>query len=257
MATHILRRGLAGGKPLPAHLRQHFLTPTPPAVSMIVGNPFWKYPLAQIPPEPAAAPLIAAIRELPERPFRIISHDAEDGRVFNASFFDDEATMRAFLAWYGENALAPGSQFHGALADAAAEDKPDSTASLLFGAGNGVLADTRFGEYQLGMAVRYSHGVLRDEAAREAATTEGVSGEFEQRIAECMQAEGVQYFGRLVMNGDVAGGAGSLLTASRYGSLDDARRGTEAVNALCGQEISEWFSARESIIGTASRVLEL
>ena len=50
---------------------------------------------------------------------------------------------------------------------------------------------------------------------------------------------------------------GVWLTASRYGTLEDARRGTEATRELLSGEIGTWFSSYDSIIGTASRVLEL
>ncbi len=36
----------------------------------------------------------------------------QEGKVFNASFFDDPDKMKAFLAWYSENALHPGSKYH-------------------------------------------------------------------------------------------------------------------------------------------------
>lgn len=67
---------------LPSHL-QGFYTPAKPTTCMIVGNPFFKYALAMAKPTPEVAPLIEAIRELPDekRPFRILSHDSEDGRV--------------------------------------------------------------------------------------------------------------------------------------------------------------------------------
>ena len=90
----------------------------------------------------AEGPANAEGRELDVRPFRIVSHLAEDGRVFNASFFDDEAKMRAFLSWYAENALAPGSLYHHCLTKAAAEDDVLPTGdTLLFGKGVRVLAD--------------------------------------------------------------------------------------------------------------------
>jgi len=68
---------------------------------MIVGKPFWNDPIAVVPPRTEVAPLITAIRALDRsaRPFRIISHEDDTGRVFNASFFDDQQTMDAFLAW--------------------------------------------------------------------------------------------------------------------------------------------------------------
>ena len=137
---------------LPAHLRVPFYTPLDTASPrcMIVGAPFWRYFLAVVPPEPEVAPLINAIRELDVRPFRIISHVDEVGKVFNASFFENEATMNAFLEWYALNALAPGTKYSACLAAASGGGLPTKE-SLLFGQGTRVLADTRFGEFQLGM----------------------------------------------------------------------------------------------------------
>ena len=68
---------------------------------MIVGKPFWNYPIAVVPPVAEVAPLITAIRALESsaRPFRIVSHEDATGRVFNASFFEDQQTMAAFLEW--------------------------------------------------------------------------------------------------------------------------------------------------------------
>ena len=62
-----------------------------------------------------------------------------------------------------------------------------------------MLDDTRFGEYQLGMAVRYSLATFHSaEMEREAVVT-GTSSAFEQRLANAMMKEGIAYFGRLVM----------------------------------------------------------
>jgi len=236
---------------------------------MIIGNPFWRYPLAVVPPEAAVAPLISAIRELDPtmRPFRIVSHEDESGRVFNASFFDTEDSMHRFLDWYGENALDRSCQYHACLAPAAAvEMELPTPGTLLFGAGNNVLGDTRFGEYQLGMAVRYSRQVLRSAEMRDEAAKIASSVEFEQRIADCMSERGISYFGRLIMSCDTTrecGGetsktsSGSFLTAVRYGSLEDAQRGSAASRELLAEEIDRWFVSHTSVIGTASRVLEL
>ena len=67
------------------------------------------------------------------------------GRVFNASFFDDEPSKSAFLDWLSENALQPTGVYHACLAPAAAADELPTAETLLFGAGKRVLADTRFG----------------------------------------------------------------------------------------------------------------
>ena len=121
---------------------------------MAIANPFWRYPIAVAGDDAVksqVAPLIAAIRAAPQRPIRIITHKDESGRVFNCSFFEDEATMRGFLDWYNINALSPTGDLHECLRSAVAEEHELPTAStLIFGAGTQVLADTRFGEYQLG-----------------------------------------------------------------------------------------------------------
>lgn len=76
-------------------------TPVNNKTAMIVGRPLWRYALAVARPEPQMAPLIEAITALPSdrRPFRIVSHDVEDGRVFNSAFFDSTDHASAFLAW--------------------------------------------------------------------------------------------------------------------------------------------------------------
>ena len=116
-------------------------------------------------------------------------------------------------------------------------------------------------QYQLGMAVRYSRQVLRSAVMREEASVEAATADFEERIASLMQAYGVSYFGRLIMAEQPSGAGGedggTFLTAVRYGSLEDARRGSAAVRELMAPELDRWFSSHTSIIGTASRVLEL
>jgi len=241
-----------------------------PGRCMIVAEPFWRYAIASVPPSPEAAPLLDAIRKLDEsqRPFRIVSHETEDGLAFNASFFDSSEAMNTWLQWLSENALSPSGQFHGALKTAAKDNALPTPSSLLFGAGTKVLTDTRFGEYQLGMAARYSRQVLRDEEMLAEATEAMMDGDFEQRIAHCMQENGVAYFGRLVMLDTIeertagtaeraVGPAGSFLTVSRYGSLEDARRGTELVRQLLAPELDRWFSEHKMIMGQVQRSLEL
>ena len=257
--------------------------------------------------------------------------------------------MDGFLEWYAAEALQEGGKFQSGLAHALAPGESLPTPSLLlFGKGVELLADTRcerraayrrgvcrahhtrafraavcsggrFGEYQLGMAVRYSRGTFHNteiatvakqapfesrrlelRAARTRYTVplapsrrarrvlcgahsrvprrqEATRPEFEERIAAHMQYHGVAYFGRLVMLEP----DGSWLSVSRYGSIDDAERGTAAVRALMadevrstcpatvrprptaltrvcrGLQVSAWFSSYESIYGTASRVMEL
>ena len=84
--------------------------------------------------------------------------------------------------------------------------------------------------------------------------------EFEARLAKCMSERGVAYFGRLVMT-DVpegSGEVGTILTAVRFGSLDDARRGSALSRELFHSDLSRWFRpAPPTVIGTALRVLEV
>ena len=141
-----------------------------------------------------------------------------------------------------------------------------------------VLSDSRFGEYQLGMAVRYSRMVFRDEDAKEEAEQTALTTEFgahafrsaqprhssiasqltvapaEQRIAKGMNRAGVSYFGRLVMKGE---DGHQWISATRYGSIEDAHRGTAEVREMFAPVLSKWFVSYESIIGTAVRVLEM
>ena len=243
---------------MPGHLHESFYTPVASGRCMIVGAPFWRYFLAVVPPEPEVAPLITAIRELDVRPFRIISHVDESGKVFNASFFDSSETMSRFLEWYDANALTPGGEYHSCLASAApAGGMLPTPDSLLFGKGVHALADTRFGEYQLGMAVRYSHYQLRDQEMLEETRREAAKPEFEERIAACMQDHAVSYFGRLIMEQPLPDGGAEILTAARYGSIDDARRGSALSRELLGPEMRRWFASHSDLLGTATRVLEL
>ena len=162
--------------------------------------------------------------------------------------------MEGFLEWYAAEALTPAGEYQTGLAHALAPGEQLPTAeTLLFGRGVELLADTRFGEYQLGMAVRYSRGTFHSASIAAEAKAQATRPEFEERIAVHMQDVGVSYFGRLVMIEP----DGSWLSVSRYGSLDDAQRGSAAVQALMADEVSTWFSEYTSIVGTASRVLEL
>ena len=52
-------------------------------------------------------------------------------------------------------------------------------------------------------------------------------------------------------------GQGTVLTAVRYGSLDDCQRGTVASRDLLKDEVARWFSEGTTIMGTAQRVLEV
>ena len=122
---------------------------------MVVTNPWLGYPIAVVPPAPEMEPLISAMRTTELRPFRIVSHETEEGKVFNAAFFEDKTAMNGFMDWYAENALAENGQYYECLKSARAENTTTPTAgSLRFASGVETLSDSRFGEWQLGMAVR-------------------------------------------------------------------------------------------------------
>ena len=60
------------------------------------------------------------------------------------------------------------------------------------------------------------------------------------------------------MYGASCGAPPALLTALRYGSLDDARRGTAVVRELMGPELRRWFNNEHAtLLGTTTQVLEL
>lgn len=231
---------------------------------------------------PAVPTLLHAIKRYESRPFRIISHECEDGKLFNCAFFDSKADMSAYKAWYTACALTEGGKFYGPLSTAFADQSDMPTPETwLWGSGLEVLSDSRFGEYQLGMAVRYSRMVFRDEAAKQEAERAALSTEFgapshartlastltshttataastEQRIAEGMNSAGVSYFGRLVTRGEGSAEGHQWISATRYGSVEDAHRGTAAVKEMLAPELAKWFVSYESIIGTAVRVLEM
>jgi hypothetical protein len=84
--------------------------------------------------------------------------------------------------------------------------------------------------------------------------------EFEARIAAIMRDRGVSYFGRLVMTDEHEGSSkvGNIITAVRFGSLNDAVRGTALTRELLYPELSRWFKPLPTtIMGTAIRVLEV
>jgi len=234
---------------------------------MIVGRPLFKYPIAVVPPPEPVRPLLSAIRECESRPFRIISYEQESGKVFNCSFFNDEAHMHSWLSWLEEHALTPGSKYHVCLADATASGAADmlpTPSTLLFGRGTEVLTDTRFGEYQVGMAINFSRQLPLGTAQLDDMRAVAASAEFEERIARCMHEHNVSYFGRLAMletsesSAASAGEVPALITALRYGSIDDARRGTAVVRDLMRPELTRWFAnEHESLMGTTTQVLEL
>ena len=184
---------------------KHFVpTPTGLSTTMTIVNPFvHREPqLADaLQALPAVPTLLHAIKRYDSRPFRIISHECEDGKLFNCAFFDSKADMSAYKAWYTACALTEGGKFHGPLSTAFADQSDMPTPETwLWGSGMEVtkrqrgrpplrfaevaatvaqvLSDSRFGEYQLGMAVRYSRMVFRDEAVKDEAERAALTTEF-------------------------------------------------------------------------------
>ena len=172
--------------------------------------------------------------------------------------------MRGWIEWLSDNALTAGSHFHECVRSAMPEDEPLPTAeTLLFGCGTDVLTDTRFGEYQVGMSISFSRQVPLGSDEYAEMCEVAASREFELRIARCMEERNVDYFGRLAMLEDPRaaaerGSPPALITALRYGSIDDARRGTAVVRERMGVELGRWFGGgHTSLLGTATQVLEL
>jgi len=249
---------------VPEHLRQ-FVSLTlrmDAGRCMVIGKPRYQYPIAEVPAPKEVAPLLTAIRSCEARPFRIISYADEAGSVFNCSFFNDDGHMQTWLAWLTENALMPGSQFHDCMVNAVGDtDSLPTSETLLFGRGTKVLTDTRFGEYSVGMTVNFSRQTPLDEEKQAEMCDVFSSPEFEERIARCMLENNVTYFGRLAMLEDpdtTTDAPPALITALRYGTMDDAKRGTEAVRELMRPELTEWFGFQHaSLLGTTTQVLEL
>jgi len=85
---------------------------------------------------PAVPTLLHAIKRYDSRPFRIISHECEDGKLFNCAFFDSKADMSAYKAWYSACALTEGGKFHGPLSTAFADQSDMPTPETwLWGSG--------------------------------------------------------------------------------------------------------------------------
>ena len=246
-------RGVAQATPTAGNVS----TVVQPGTVMTVVRPF--APRSSLPEAlqalPAVPALLDAIKACEHRPFRVISHETDGGRVFNCAFFDNVDAFVSYREWFAEHALRPGGEFYADIAQTFADRGSMPTAeSWLWGTGTRILSDTRFGEYQLGMAVRYSQATFIDAAAAEDAGQRALDPAFERKIARGMQDAGVAYFGRIVMQEEASG---RWITASRYGSLEDAQRGTAAVKRIAADDISRWFSTYEYIIGTARRILEL
>ena len=119
---------------------KHFVpTPTGLSTTMTIVNPFvHREPqLADaLQALPAVPMLLHAIKRYESRPFRIISHECEDGKLFNCAFFDSKADMSAYKAWYTACALTEGGKFHGPLSTAFADQSDMPTPETwLWGSG--------------------------------------------------------------------------------------------------------------------------
>ena len=203
----------------------------------------------------AVPPLLGAIRDASHRPHRIISYQTEDGKQFNAAYFDDNEQFSKYKAWFEENAVTAGGRQHEAWKARYSDPAqlPTST-SWLWGVGQRVLSDTRQGETQLGHGHRYSRMMFRDAAAKADAEQAAVDPQFEAGIAREMEEEGINYYGRLVMSAppaDDAGSCGGWFTKSRYGTLEEAKRGTWLIKTfLFKDEMAKWFSSYETVTGS-------
>jgi len=203
----------------------------------------------------AVPPLLDAITKLNYKtaPHRIIAYQTSDGLQFNAAYFDDEAALSAYSAWFEKHALSEAGQLHTSWKARFLEpSEVPRKESWLWGTGYRELSDTRGGEYQLGNGHRYSRMMFRDEAAKKDAEQAALDPQFEASIAGEMEAEGVEYFGRLVMSAPPTDGGlcGGWFTKSRYGSLLDVQRGTWLLREMIfKEEIAKWFSSYESVTG--------
>ena len=227
-------------------------------------------------------PLIEVIQQLGKsaRPYQIISHATDDGRAFNCAYFDDTEVFEAYCSWFAQNALARDGKHH-ALYQESFEDPSTTPAASdwLWGCGQQLISDTRQEHYQLGMGSRYSRMIFRDEAAKIEASWALLGPEFgvllkrrpfcpytrpltfcrrfgcaEKRLAQGMADAGVEYHGRLVMMDESGEG---WLTSSRFGSMQDAIKGTAAVKDLLSPEIERYFSRYETVAGSISSVWTL
>ena len=226
-------------------------TPTTASTVICITNPFEHNIDAEsafmVPP-----PLIDAIRSLPKdsRPTRIVSHETDDGRAFNCAYFEDAQNFRNYRDWFAKHALSStGSLYevHEAAFQCATE--VPNTDTWLWGLGHSTLSDTRSGEYHVGMGTRYSRMIFHDAMARVEAENTVLTPAFEERLQSGMDAAGINYLGRLVMIDESGGG---WFTTTRYGSVQDAAKGTAAVRMLLAEEISRWFTRYETITGSVA-----
>ena len=239
-----------------ARLRARTLAfqPTPATAStvMAVCNPF-EHNLSEDSAMLVAPPLLHAIRQLGEesRPLRIVSHETYDGRAFNCAYFSDAATFVSYRKWFASEALTAGGEYHAAhkLAFEDPSEMPSSVDTWLWGVGKQTLSDTRTGEYQIGFGTRYSRMLFRSAEARAEAEATVLTPAFERRLKTGMEAAGIAYHGRLVMV-DEGGDQGGWFTTTRYGSREDAHRGTAAVRMLLADEMERWFASYETITGS-------
>lgn len=93
--------------------------------------------------------------------------------------------------------------------------------------------------------------IFRDEKAREDAEQAAVDPQFEARISHEMAQEGIDYHGRLVLGVSARRKTGGWFTKSRYGTLQDAQKGTWLIKEfLFPEEMKRWFSSYETITGS-------
>ena len=227
-------------------------TPTSAKTVLAVVNPF-EHSLSGTNAMLVVPPLLQAIRSLEEtsRPYRIVSHETDDGRAFNCAYFSDAATFVSYRKWFASEALTAGGEYHAAhkLAFEDPSEMPSSVDTWLWGVGKQTLSDTRTGEYQIGFGTRYSRMLFRSAEARAEAEATVLTPAFERRLKTGMEAAGIAYHGRLVMV-DEGGDQGGWFTTTRYGSREDAHRGTAAVRMLLADEMERWFASYETITGS-------
>ena len=211
-------------------------TPTSAKTVLAVVNPF-EHSLSGTNAMLVVPPLLQAIRSLEEtsRPYRIVSHETDDGRAFNCAYFDGAESYSNYRTWFVKHALTPGGTYYAAHAAAFEEaGSMPSGETWMWGVGQRTLSDTRAGAYQIGMGQRYSRMIFRDAAARAEAEEAVLTPGFEERLSRGMEAAGISYHGRLVMSDESGDG---WFTQSRYGSLEDAHRGTALVRMLLHAEM--------------------
>ena len=174
---------------------------------------------------------------------------------FNCAAFDDGVAYANYRAWFVREAVSPSGKLHKTWAARYHESSPlPSAKNWAWGIGQRVLSDTRVGETQIGHGHRYSRMIFRDAKAQADAEQAAVDPQFESRIAAEMAEEGIEYHGRLVMSAaGLPSRVGGWFTKSRYGSLEDAQRGTWLIKEfLFKEEMARWFQSYDTITGSVA-----